>query len=161
MNCIKCGGQNVIKEGKSKDGLRQRWFCKDCKRRFTEGTGYIHFSETDSSLVCPNCGSKHLKRKGYTKANNQMYYCNDCHKKFVPGGRKPAKQITEQDKKLILYFRNARVSINDLSKHFCYSVRTIAKFLKEQGISTNNLYRLKKNPEQKMKRGKFTGVQNG
>ena len=39
MNCSECKSKNVIKKGKLKTrcGVKQRYLCKNCGRRFTEG----------------------------------------------------------------------------------------------------------------------------
>ena len=38
MRCPECGSKNVIKKGKRKTryGIKQRYLCKDCNRRFTD-----------------------------------------------------------------------------------------------------------------------------
>lgn len=38
MECPKCGSKNVIKKGKrsTRYGVRQRYFCKDCGKMFTD-----------------------------------------------------------------------------------------------------------------------------
>ena len=81
ISCYHCGSKNYRKEGHKKDG-RQRYFCKNCKRRFTEGCekyvnkNYLPLSEdvwnpADLGVEVPPCLHRNsfvflrLKQEGF------------------------------------------------------------------------------------------------
>ena len=38
MNCKHCGSENTHKNGKEHSNKKQKYYCRDCKRNFTEDT---------------------------------------------------------------------------------------------------------------------------
>ena len=79
MNCPICNGTNIKKNGFLASG-KQRWFCKDCKRYFSEDVEpKITVDETVDGKYCPYCGGN-LKYKGWNKSGSRRYLCKSCGK---------------------------------------------------------------------------------
>lgn len=107
MKCPRCNSENLRKSGYSETGAR-RFYCKDCKRKFTEGSDYsnikvesvnpvkVEKKEKPKVLVvkketktCLLCGSNHTKKSGKKADGTQVYYCHDCNHIFYNGINEP------------------------------------------------------------------------
>lgn len=55
-----------------------------------------------NNLCCPQCGSSHIKRNGYTHYGNQNYRCKDCDRQFVEDSQHIGKEMKDLIKILLL-----------------------------------------------------------
>ena len=83
VSCKKCGGINIVKAGKRKDG-RQIYKCKDCASFFVESPKrQKNIQPINENIECKSCQGKNLVRAGKTKDSRQIYKCKDCNRCFT------------------------------------------------------------------------------
>lgn len=126
--CPHCGSTNNIRDGKLESG-HQRYKCKKCGARHSAENSFKPYVNTE--YICPNCGSKNLKKKGLNKTKKyEVYQCKDCLKQFMPLNK--PRVLTNQEKIDILRLYKLGVSISNISESINRNPRPIARFLKSE-----------------------------
>lgn len=87
MKCPHCGSENVKKGGLLPSG-RQRRYCKDCKKYWSDGIKPV--KPTADGKYCPYCGGA-LKYKGWNSSGTRRYVCKECGKGC--SGENPVKRL--------------------------------------------------------------------
>lgn len=76
QTCPRCGSVNIGRSG-HQTGI-QRYYCKDCKKKFQEKLLGQHKAYREET--CPYCGSHKMVLKGKSVNGEQRYLCRDCNR---------------------------------------------------------------------------------
>ena len=129
--CPYCG-HILSYSGYGKLGQRE-YRCNHCKKSCSgdQITGQpikrISFSEINTSIECPRCGSLKIRKSGISKDGRQKYTCKECGKSFMSNylaKRKPLGLKQEAIKRVL----NGE-SIKKVSESTGYSKRYIREFM--------------------------------
>lgn len=129
--CPYCG-HPLVYAGHGKLGQRE-YRCNACKKSCSgdQITGKpikrVYFSETNTNIKCPTCGSLNIKKAGVSKDGRQKFICKECNKGFMHNYKlqpKPTglKQIVIKE---ILKGKNLR----KVSLSTGYSERYVREFM--------------------------------
>ena len=129
--CPYCG-HLLNYSGYGKLGQRE-YKCSHCKKSCSGDllTGKpikrVYFSETNTSITCPSCESKNIKKAGIAAGNRQKYLCNDCGKSFMTEYKvKPKKEgLREEVIYLVMHGKN----VAKMGKKYGFSERYMREFL--------------------------------
>lgn len=77
MKCPYCNGENIKLAGKLRSG-KNRYYCKDCKKGFSDNTKIKEKIE----IECPYCHEHQIKLDGKLPSGSQRYYCKSCKRGF-------------------------------------------------------------------------------
>ena len=114
QECIYCKGTNLIKRGFRKTenrGLIQRFFCRDCKRRFVQDDGFYRMRNTPEKIT----QALHLYYSGASLRKSQehlgvFHSHNASHQTILNWIRKYAKLVSKFVDKLNLKVGNELMS---------------------------------------------------
>jgi len=85
--------------------------------------------------VCRKCHSKALIKNGKNTCGNLQYHCKACG---AYGVLEPRKRYTEEKKALIIQAYRERPSLRGIERSHGVCRQTLAKWLKESGVTTTS-----------------------
>lgn len=122
MPCLKCGGTNTVRNGKTNYGPISFW-CRDCNKYFLLDSD--EEEERYKYKKCDRCGKvKHISEFNRTEKQKEIGFCRDCHreictsKPFKTYGILPedfVKILQDQDNKCAICgdsFNNERTCVD-------------------------------------------------
>lgn len=141
--CPKCHSTALVKDGKTAKGT-QRYICKFCGTRSAGDRSNIIF-KNEEKIKCRKCGSTNIKKKGYNREGIQVYFCRDCHKKFMVQSTKELKQLTKEEKEVIIrYHIFMKIPLTEIAKHLNRSYTMVYNYAKKQENKINGNSKNKK-----------------
>ena len=129
--CPYCGAP-LIYSGYGKLGQRE-YKCSSCNKSCSGDmiTGKpikrVAFKEHNTSVSCPCCGSKNIRKAGIAKGGRQRYRCNECEKQFMTDYRLPPKKAGLKERIIGLIMNG--YNLKKVGKQLGFSERYIREFM--------------------------------
>lgn len=79
--CPSCNDY-VIRKGISSN-QKQRYYCHDCDKTTVSPKICREHIEKIEKYACINCNSTKLKKRGFDRLKNQVYFCSDCKHRSI------------------------------------------------------------------------------
>lgn len=81
-------------------------------------------------MICPKCGSSHIKKNGTIHNKKQKYQCNDCGRQFVENPQN--KMIDEETKELIDRLLLEKIPLSGIARAVGVSERWLQDYVNKK-----------------------------
>lgn len=130
--CPYCGA-TLVYAGYGRLGQRE-YRCNNCSKHCSgdiltgEPIKRVTFKEVNTSVFCPTCGSKNIRKAGFKRSGKQSYYCNDCKRQFITDYKIKPKEKGLKEKVISLILNG--YNLRKVSKQLGFSERYVREFMK-------------------------------